>query len=84
MPNATDAQIAAWRRRDRQFKIDDRICAIEEALAIGETSTSIDGTTTTIDLDAMRIELASLRRQSIKSRLRRPVLSSVNLSGAMR
>lgn len=69
---------------NRDLEILAKIRELEALLQAGETSTTIDGTTSTVDLNVVRSQLADLRRRHSGSRLRRPILSSVDLSRAMR
>ena len=53
-----------------------------EALIQGATRrVTTDGTTTDFDLDKAREELRRLREQDTTQRGRRPVISTINLSG---
>lgn len=57
-----------------------RIAALRAILEAGVTSTTVDGTSVAIDLAQVRLELNRLVRTDSASQLRRPRLSSVNLS----
>lgn len=57
-----------------------RIAQIEQILRSGVTSSSVDGTQITIDHESLRKELRKLRAEDDVQRLRRPRISSVDLS----
>ena len=57
-----------------------RIAELQDILAGGESSVTNDGVTVQYDLDQVREELNRLRRTDASSQLRRPRLSSVNIS----
>jgi hypothetical protein len=58
----------------------DRIAEIRELLQSGLTSTNIDGTTEQMDLASLRTELRQLMAEDNTQRIRKPRLSSVDLS----
>lgn len=59
----------------------ERIAELEAILEGGETSISVDGVSVQYDQNQVRQELQRLRATDTASQLRRPRLSTVNLSG---
>ena len=59
----------------------ERIAEIEALLQSGVTSVNVDGVLVTIDPTSLRQELANLRGSDDTQRGRRPVLTSIDLSG---
>ena len=57
-----------------------RIAAIRAILRTGVTATTDDGTTTSIDPESLRSELRQLVDEDDTQRVRRPRISTVNLS----
>jgi hypothetical protein len=58
-----------------------RIAAIRAILSSGVTSSTVDGTTIVYDLESLRKELHVLCAEDNTQNIRRPRISSVNLSG---
>ena len=57
-----------------------RIAEIRAILTSGVTSTNVDGTTIQLDLDSLRRELHQLQREDDGQHVRKPRVTSVNLS----
>ena len=58
-----------------------RIAEIREILRTGVVSSSVDGTNISIDVDSLRRELRQLMSEDDTQRVRRPRISSVDISG---
>lgn len=59
----------------------ERIAEIQDLLRTGATSVETDGTTVQLDPESLRRELRQLMAEDDTNRGRRPVVSSINLSG---
>jgi hypothetical protein len=59
----------------------ERITEIQNILRSGVTTGNVDGVQVTLDLNSLRKELRELLDKDNKNRGRRPVASSVKLSG---